>query len=525
LKEAFEAEGDVASLDLLAALCALGREGSTGRAIFSRGAERIAFVIEKGVLVEVEAPAESSPPEVLVRSGKLQRETYEALVIPAGEDRFAVATASGVVSKKEAAWGRKISAIESLASLLSWTDGSYVFEPLAPEIAAGFRLPIDKWILELFLRSNDRALVMSRIGPTDLPLLKADSFAPAFAALGLTADADAVAGLVDGERSVEEIVRKSRADEFAVLKLLAALISLRLVRPSYESPFPEAAETPAPADPLPDAPADALEDLPDMPPPVPPGSEAEPFAETAEAPLPAEPISLPLFALTAPEPEEPAEPPMEPAAPEPPPGPRGRGRLWAALLFAVLAAALFWKLGRRRPVSFPPPAAPASAGRSAPAPTPAPARPTPPEPARRGPEREEPARKSIVAVAPPAIKAPKPSLDANARRQAAPWKRTIEANRRAFEHPGAFGYAIQLELACEEATVTKALRADPSGRQIWIVPYDFRGRSCYRVLWGRYKTLPKARDAKTSVPAMFLRGGNHPAVISLPGSGSPAASR
>ncbi len=238
MKEAFQAEGDVETLDLLAALCALGREGSTGRAIFSRGSDRIVFVVERGVLVDLEAPGESSAPEVLVRSGKLQRETYEALVIPPGEDRFAIATASGVVSKKEAAWGRKISAIESLAHLLSWTEGSYVFEPLAPEISTGFRLPIDKWILELFLRSNDRALVMSHVGPTDLPLLKSDSFAPAFAALGLTADADAVASLIDGERSVEEIVRKSRADEFAVLKLLAALISLRLVRPSYESPFP-----------------------------------------------------------------------------------------------------------------------------------------------------------------------------------------------------------------------------------------------------------------------------------------------
>jgi hypothetical protein len=511
LRETFLSEGEVESLDLLAALCALGREGSTGRAIFSRGPERIAFVVENGVLVDLESPGELSTPEVLVRSGKLQRETYDALVIPPGEDRFAIATASGVVSKKEAAWGRKISAIESLAHLLSWTEGSYVFEPLAPESSTGFRLPIDKWILELFLRSNDRALVMSRVGPTDLPLLKSDSFAPAFAALGLTADADAVASLIDGGRSVEEIVRKARADEFAVLKLLAALISLRLVRPSYEAPFPEPAETAPPADEPPDLREESV--------PGPPDSDPEPFAEAAEAPDAAAPIALPLFALTAPEEPEipipaslPEEPAIEPFAAEPPARARGQARLWIALLFAVFAAALFWKLRGKGPAALPPPAPPkAEQKASAPVPVPSPAMPE--------------TRKSIVLAPAQPVPAPRAAPEASSGRAAAPWKRTLEASRRSFEHPAGFAYAIQLELACEESTVTKALRADPSGRRIWIVPYGFRGRNCYRVLWGRYKTLPKARDAKTSVPAMFLRGGNRPAVIALPGAGIAQSSR
>ena len=502
MKEAFQAEGDVETLDLLAALCALGREGSTGRAIFSRGPDRIVFVVERGVLVDLEAPGESSAPEVLVRSGKLQRETYEALVIPPGEDRFAIATASGVVSKKEAAWGRKISAIESLAHLLSWTEGSYVFEPLAPEITTGFRLSIDKWILELFLRSNDRALVMSHVGPTDLPLLKSDTFAPAFATLGLTADADAVASLIDGERSVEEIVRKSRADEFAVLKLLAALISLRLVRPSYESPFPEAAEAPVPGD----VPADALQDLP----------EASPSA-SAEF--------------------------RTPSRLSPNPGGAGRARSDFSSAFrphgagaggTVRAADRAVRSGAARPAPWIGEVGgrdPVRRSRGGPflevRPQGTGASPVGGSPKRRakGFHLQEPARKSIVAIAPQPLSPPKASPEANKRRAAAPWKRTLEASRRAFQHPGAFAYAIQLELACEEATVTKALRADPSGRRIWIVPYDFRGRSCYRVLWGRYRTLPKARDAKSSVPAMFLRGGNRPAVIALSGAGSAAVAR
>ena len=500
----------------------MGRDGSTGRAVFTRGEERVVFVVERGVLVDLEAPGDASVSDILIRSGKLQRETYEALVIPAGEDRFAVATASGVVSRREAAWGRKLSAIESLARLLSWTEGEYTFDPLAPESPAGFRLPIDKWILELFLRSNDRALVVSKVGPTDLPLRKAEGFAPSFAALGLTADADAVASLVDGHRSVEEIVRKSKADEFAVLKLLAALIALGLVRPSYEAPFPE----PHPAEPElaePEPPI-ALEE-----PVVPAPAEPDPFeiepapAEAPAAESPAEPISLPLFALTAP--EEPAEiaaaasldpePGVAPIEPETPARSGGRRGLWAALAFAAAGAAAFWAVSRR------PTESPAAAPKTREAPARPAAASEPPGTTARpdarpaAPPREPPpARKAAAAAVPQAATRP-PSAQPKSRQEPAPWKRALEKSRRAFEHPGEYAYAIQLELACEESTVAKALRADPSGRQIWIVPFDFRGRSCYRVLWGRYRTLPKARDAKASVPAMFLRGGNRPAVVSL----------
>jgi septal ring-binding cell division protein DamX len=95
------------------------------------------------------------------------------------------------------------------------------------------------------------------------------------------------------------------------------------------------------------------------------------------------------------------------------------------------------------------------------------------------------------------------------------WEALARAGRKAFEHPGAHRYAIQLELACEGSTLEKAFAADPGRRQIWIAPYPFRGRSCYRVLWGKYRDLDSAKAAKSAVPEMFSHDGNHPAVVSL----------
>jgi hypothetical protein len=185
MKDRFEETGSLASVDVLAAVAAIGRDAGTGtlRAT-GPGGHAVAFGFETGVLVALEPPDECDPAEVLIRAGKIQRTTYEALTVGDFEDRFAVASASGVISRREVNWGLKLSAIESLVRLLSWGEGAYIWEegqvaPTAPPI----RLPISQWVLELFLRSNDRGFVVRRIGPTDVPVARSEAFAGEFAAL------------------------------------------------------------------------------------------------------------------------------------------------------------------------------------------------------------------------------------------------------------------------------------------------------------------------------------------------------
>ncbi|HWC64732.1 MAG TPA: DUF4388 domain-containing protein, partial [Thermoanaerobaculia bacterium] len=230
MRETFDASGSLASVDVLAALCAVSRGAVSGTLrVEGPAGESVRFGFDAGVLVGLASPPEISPAEVLIRAGKVQRATYEALTVGDFEDRFAVASASGVVSRRETNWGLKISAIESLARILSWGDGTYAFEEgTAEPTAPPLRLAVDQWILELFLRSNDRAFVVRAIGPTDIPVARSAEFAEGFAALGLTADADAVVEGIDGRRTIDQVVRRSRADEFATLKLLAALMVLRL---------------------------------------------------------------------------------------------------------------------------------------------------------------------------------------------------------------------------------------------------------------------------------------------------------
>lgn len=585
MRPVFDAAGAVASLDVLSALCTVGRGGASGTATFVGSAgETIRYGFDGGVLVALETPPETSPAEVLIRAGKVQRATYEALTVGDFEDRYAVAAASGVLSKREALWGIKIAAIETLAAILGWTDGTYTFEEGAAEpMQPVFRLAVDHWILELFLRSSDRALVLRKIGATDIPVARVDGFAEGFSALGLTADADAVIEAIDGARTIEQIVKRSRSDEFATLKLLGALMALGLIHPILEAPpqglprpaeprepvaappaetdedldetlvrdeaatpfEPPAEALPAKIDldavahprhppaPLPDdtpaAPPEAAEDevMPPTPPeplhlpPPPPDPVPEPEIAAPPRPEPGvEPplVNVPLFALTSPE-ESAAEREIDPGPPvEDLPPPKSRSAGWAAALVILIAIGATILVVRRRAGNRPvaPPTSPA-ASNAAPAPATPPA--AVPKPVRqpRAPSEIVVSKEPEVRHTPP-VSAKPPTRRAPAGR----WGSLAEAGRKTFEHPGTRRYAIQLELACEESTLDKAAAADPGGRRLWIAPFSFRGRGCYRVLWGKYADLASAREGKKGIPEVFLRDGNRPAIVAL---GKPAGGR
>lgn len=558
MREAFGTTGEIASLDIVAALLEVARERRTASVRFLRPGEEVLFGFRDGDLVSVAAPERYSPAEILIRSGKIQAETYRRLTVAEGGDRFAIAISSGVVSRREATWAQKIAAIEALASLVSWTTGTYSWHEAAAAGETDFRLPVNRWVLEFFLRSRDRSFVMQRLGPTDAVLVRTERFDEEFPTLGLTADADAVVGLVDGKRSIAEIARRSPSEEFAVFKLLAALLSLALLRPEWDrAPI----ETPAPISVLPPGVTEGARDRPEEPPAaVAPPSAFPPTAPESfpEPVVPAAPPLVPevnLFALTAPV-ERPGDGGLEAEASEafgaPGPAPeeplteRPRRRpasLVAAAIFCLAAIAVAISLSRRREAA--PSAATAAldrraprgtgprpvAGRLPPAPVPA----TPPHATEKPAASLEPGfgERAVAPGRPPAAgrspeksapeaSTPKPSEAGSGKAPAAvpssrepDWPELAERGRRIFEHPQANRFTVQLEIACEPETLRKAYAQDRSGREIWITPYTFRGRRCYRVLWGKFASREAARDAASEVPKIFREGRNRPAVVAL----------
>jgi hypothetical protein len=75
-------------------------------------------------------------------------------------------------------------------------------------------------------------------------------------------------------------------------------------------------------------------------------------------------------------------------------------------------------------------------------------------------------------------------------------------------------FTIDVEIACQPDTLVKAVAAAQGDPALMVIPFDFRGRSCYRVIWGTYKTRADAEAALKKLPAHFVGDANPPKVRS-----------
>ena len=97
----------------------------------------------------------------------------------------------------------------------------------------------------------------------------------------------------------------------------------------------------------------------------------------------------------------------------------------------------------------------------------------------------------------------------------AAWLTRAERDRQSLAKHRDVRYAVQLEIACEIETLEKAWAWDRPGGTMWLLTTSFRGRTCFRVLWGRYATLAQAKSAKPGVPGFFVAPSNRPVVVSV----------
>jgi septal ring-binding cell division protein DamX len=74
-------------------------------------------------------------------------------------------------------------------------------------------------------------------------------------------------------------------------------------------------------------------------------------------------------------------------------------------------------------------------------------------------------------------------------------------------------YTVQLLVACADETVAKAAQ-NVSAQELFIVPVEYKGHSCYRVCWGVYESEASAHAALKSIPEYFRKGGASPKAVS-----------
>ena len=151
-----------------------------------------------------------------------------------------------------------------------------------------------------------------------------------------------------------------------------------------------------------------------------------------------------------------------------------------------------------------PPAPAAEAPPVQPAPEPQSPTPSPAAPVPHAPPPAEASPAPPAATAPPAP-APAPVAgDAEARRllQAGRYAEAARAFSGALRGRTA-AFTVDVEVACQPETIAKGLQAAGGDERFMVLPYDLKGRSCFRVIWGLYPDRPSAEAALAELPAFF----------------------
>jgi hypothetical protein len=64
-------------------------------------------------------------------------------------------------------------------------------------------------------------------------------------------------------------------------------------------------------------------------------------------------------------------------------------------------------------------------------------------------------------------------------------------------------FTVDVEVACQPETIAKGLQAAGGDERFMVLPYDLKGRSCFRVIWGLYPDRTSAEAALAEIPAFF----------------------
>lgn len=106
----------------------------------------------------------------------------------------------------------------------------------------------------------------------------------------------------------------------------------------------------------------------------------------------------------------------------------------------------------------------------------------------------------------PAVKEEPASGDPSANLRAGDYPAAASGFKKAYSSKKG-GYTIALMIACETETIQKSYAGSGQPAEFIIFPHSFKGRGCYRVIWGYYQTRGEAEAAYSKLPDIFKSSG------------------
>jgi hypothetical protein len=468
--------------------------------------------------------------EVLKRAGKLTPEQIEhaqARIKP-NVSLGKTLVELGYISPKDLLWGARMQVEGILYQLLFWEHGSYqVLEGPLPKEIVSLGLTIPQIIFAGIHQTKDRDWILKHIGSPEAVYVLTNSSEQKLDAYRLPVNE--IISKINGRKSLEEIGQATGIDTFEVCKTVAALQILELVEPQLNKPLQMALTGPKVEDeqviPVLEEGATTnsdislgevmqlptVEELQQEPPAQPayvenePQENIEPEQTSVEEDPPAETAQGPTDDST-PFIERQAESDYDDFEEEQGGGWKKILLIAVLFLFVAVGAAFYFyrkaytdKLSeykskipteeKRVPIDSKPPENAPPVETAPPTETPTPERVT------NTTNQEEVVNSSALQLA----------AAGNLAEASKMWKSELSKQRNSL--------TIQVEIACQPKTIMEAINLFGSSAPVYVVPLNFKGQACYRVLYGTYKSEVQALKDLAALPSEFLQQPSPPKVI------------
>jgi hypothetical protein len=228
-------EGAVRESEFLPGLARMGRDRFTGALRFERGeVVKIVYLREGGIFsASTNEPSESLD-EILLRGGKVTRDhVHQALVRRKSEESMGEALLrAGFITRKELRWAKRHQIVKVLRSVLAEDPWHYTIVPdyISTRDLEGVAFPAEQILLELVVTEESRERVDHTLEGGRAVLKMTRDFPEWYKGLELNEDADEVIAFIDGERTAMEVAEAAAGDRWMNLRLLSALVVLGLLR-------------------------------------------------------------------------------------------------------------------------------------------------------------------------------------------------------------------------------------------------------------------------------------------------------
>jgi len=230
-------QGNLASVQIVEVMQMLGLQRQTGRLVINRGGDSIEVYFKDGAVVFASPNSSDSKTAVEVLLRKTCRIDEDSLrhVLRIAEmtsqpiDRILIQ--EKMLDQKTFTDGLRRHTESAVYKIMAWKDGDFNFEKAAPPVfASPVQLKVDDLLLEGARRADEWGLIQQKIPDFNTVFEPMIGNAEELATRGMSDIDMRVFALVNGRRTVQEIIDLLSLAEFDVAKSVFILLSVNLIR-------------------------------------------------------------------------------------------------------------------------------------------------------------------------------------------------------------------------------------------------------------------------------------------------------